>query len=169
MKIADAEKLALELIEEHLPGKNWRFRFDRANSRFGCCHDTLRLITLSKVLTELNDEDEVRNTILHEIAHALAGCEHHHDKVWKKKCVEIGARPQRCYSKFTVTTPDPKDPKYLLVCRNCGRTRRAWKKRYCSCGKCSNGVFNPEYVMECIPWTSTLEDEIEKELRKKEK
>ena len=29
MKIADAEKLALELIEEHLPGKNWRFRFDR--------------------------------------------------------------------------------------------------------------------------------------------
>jgi predicted SprT family Zn-dependent metalloprotease len=45
---------------------------------------------------ERNSADEIRDTILHEIAHALVGPGHGHDAVWKRKCVEIGARPERC-------------------------------------------------------------------------
>lgn len=38
----------------------------------------------------------IRDTILHEIAHALVGPNHCHDLVWKAKCLEIGATPRRC-------------------------------------------------------------------------
>ena len=41
-----------------------------------------------------HDPDEVRDTILHEIAHALVGPGHGHDAVWKAKCVEVGAKPE---------------------------------------------------------------------------
>lgn len=41
--------------------------------------------------------DFIKDTILHEIAHALVGvkvCTHHsHDKIWKESCLSIGAMP----------------------------------------------------------------------------
>jgi predicted SprT family Zn-dependent metalloprotease len=52
---------------------------------------------LSAHFAERNGDDEVRDTILHEIAHALVGPGHGHDGVWKAKCREIGARPEACY------------------------------------------------------------------------
>ena len=45
---------------------------------------------------DLSSLDQVRDTILHEIAHALVGPGHGHDAVWKRKCREVGARPERC-------------------------------------------------------------------------
>merc|ERR1711964_110891 len=38
----------------------------------------------------------IKNTLLHEIAHAIAGQEHHHDKVWKKIALSIGCNGERC-------------------------------------------------------------------------
>lgn len=148
MKIQDAEKLAKDHIKNIL-GDGWKFRWDRSKKRFGCCHWNMKLITLSKELVELNEVGEVEDTILHEIAHALAGARHGHDKVWKQKCIEIGARPEMYYSTKIVTQPEPR---YLLICNNCGRVKGAYKKRNCSCGKCSGGVYNPNYRMDCIPF-----------------
>ena len=70
MELADAESLALELMRQHGLLPRWKFKFDRAIRRFGCCNEGKRLISLSARLTELNSEYEVRDTILHEIAHA---------------------------------------------------------------------------------------------------
>jgi hypothetical protein len=46
---------------------------DSAVRRFGTCRYSRKLITLSRQLIELNDQARVLDTILHEIAHALAG------------------------------------------------------------------------------------------------
>lgn len=43
---------------------------------------------------EKNSEDII-NTVLHEMAHAIAGNHHHHDAYWKQCCCRIGARPER--------------------------------------------------------------------------
>ena len=67
-----ARRLALGLMREHRVPGDWLFEFDRSKVRFGRCHYGRKEISLSRHLVELNDEAEVRETILHEIAHALA-------------------------------------------------------------------------------------------------
>lgn len=92
-----AELLAKELINQHLTYLDWKFKFDNAKRRFGRCQYGTKTISLSKPLVIANDEAQVRDTILHEIAHALAPG-HGHDNHWKNRCRAIGANPQRCYS-----------------------------------------------------------------------
>jgi predicted SprT family Zn-dependent metalloprotease len=41
-------------------------------------------------------EDEIRDVILHEIAHALAGHKAGHGPVWKAAARKVGAKPSRC-------------------------------------------------------------------------
>lgn len=92
---AEIRNLALELMARHgLHG--WRFGFNRRKRTLGLCRHGVRTIELSIYFTDRNAPEEIRDTILHEIAHALVGPEHGHDAVWKAKCREVGARPERC-------------------------------------------------------------------------
>jgi predicted SprT family Zn-dependent metalloprotease len=74
----------------------WTFAFNRRKRDMGLCRYAARAIELSVYLVERNGPDEVRDTVLHEIAHALVGPGHGHDAVWQRKCLEVGARPERC-------------------------------------------------------------------------
>jgi predicted SprT family Zn-dependent metalloprotease len=88
-------RLALALLETH-GLVDWSFRFNRHKQSMGYCRYGDRLIELSIYFVEHNDGVEIRDTLLHEIAHALVGPGHGHDRHWKQKCLEIGARPNRC-------------------------------------------------------------------------
>ena len=101
MELHKAQELALELMKKHGLG-HWSFRFDHARRRFGCCHLDKRIISLSFRITALNNEEAVRDTILHEIAHALSPMMGH-GEIWKAKCMEIGANPSRCYGDEVAT------------------------------------------------------------------
>jgi len=95
MDIAEAEKLVTHLMRQHrLNG--WHFKWDRATKRLGSCNYTKKRITLSAHQTRKREVIEVKDTILHEIAHALLPPRTGHGKLWKAKCLEIGAKPQRC-------------------------------------------------------------------------
>src|SRR5476649_706966 len=106
MNLHEAAHLARDLMKQHgLIG--WTFEFDHARRRFGCCNYTHRKITLSKSLTFLNGIEEVRDTVLHEIAHALTPGARHGVR-WRRKCVEIGARAKRCFNdEHVVSLPRP--------------------------------------------------------------
>ena len=91
MTLEDAEQLALDLMRQH-GLRRWTFTFDRAVCRFGCCNERKRTISLSAKLTELNDEDAVRDTILHEIAHAMVGVRAGHGPKWQRQALAIGSR-----------------------------------------------------------------------------
>ncbi len=136
MQPIDARNLAWELMRRHgLIG--WSFKFDHARRRFGSCRSRSKLITLSRPLTMLNGEAEVRDTLLHEIAHALTPGDGHGAK-WKAKCVVIGARPQRCYTEESVVSPARKAAPYEWGCVACNwwvQRRRLTRSRYV-CGKC---------------------------------
>src|SRR5262245_21094659 len=88
-------QLALELMALHgLHG--WTFAFNRAKQTLGLCRYERKTIELSVYFVDGNGPEEVRDTLLHEIAHALVGPDHGHDAVWKAKAVAVGARPERC-------------------------------------------------------------------------
>jgi predicted SprT family Zn-dependent metalloprotease len=121
MTLDRARELAEELIEQHLncrSGKRpWRLVFDHARRRLGQCDYIEREIHLSTPLTLANEEHIIRNTILHEIAHALAPIGAGHGPAWKRVCLEIGALPVRCRPIADITMPAAP---YVLECPSCG-------------------------------------------------
>lgn len=120
-KSVRAREMAVELMTQHkLFG--WEFAFNDNVRRAGVCFYPTKArpgrIELSVHYVELNDEAEVRDTILHEIAHALVGRGHGHDAVWKAKCREIGAKPERCYDSSKVAMPSGK---WRASCPGCAK------------------------------------------------
>jgi predicted SprT family Zn-dependent metalloprotease len=138
----DARNLAWQLMQQHgLSAQGWRFQFDHARRRFGACRYGRKLITLSRPLVLLNPEAEVRDTILHEIAHALCPGDGHGVR-WKQKCREIGARPARCYREESVAAPPRAAARYEYGCGACGwwvERRRVTVNRYV-CARCRGGL-----------------------------
>jgi hypothetical protein len=117
MQLQDAEILARRLMAEH-GLTDWEFGFDTARRRAGrCSHYTktksgyIKMergwicptnykgkISLSAPFVILNIEGVVIETILHEIAHALVGKGHHHDKAWREKAISLGDTGKRLLS-----------------------------------------------------------------------
>lgn len=132
MNITEAQTLALNLMREHnLLELGWTFSFDSAKRRFGVCRHHLRSISISKALTEINSLEHVKDTILHEIAHALVGSGHGHDYVWKNKAFHIGADPTRCYDSSVVQPPR----KWNGTCPN-GHVTQRHRRMELACAKC---------------------------------
>lgn len=141
MNLYEAAHLARSLITEHgLAG--WSFAFDHARRRFGACNFTRRRITLSRPLVLLNGIDEVRDTVLHEIAHALCPPGEGHGRRWRATCARLGAKPKRCYNEQDVVSPPRAPARYLLGCARCdwwSPRRRRMKGKYV-CRTCRGRV-----------------------------
>jgi len=86
-KLESVEKLALELMDQyHLWYYNFKFGYG-STYRGKCTVDTIRI----QYLFALNSPiEEIRNTILHEIAHAVAGVENGHNCYWQAVATDMG-------------------------------------------------------------------------------
>lgn len=147
MELYEAKKLALSLMTEHgLMG--WRFEFNNRKQAYGLCSYRRRKIELSKHLTAVVDEDAVRNTILHEIAHALVGSGHGHDYVWQRKALEIGCDGNRTNNH---THSEVITAKYMATCSRCGKVITAHRKpkrgHWC---RCNSRPLKEEYRLKYI-------------------
>lgn len=155
MKLNEASTLARNLMDAH-GLHDWSLVFDRARTRFGLCVYGPKRIQLSRHLVKLNDEAQVRDTILHEIAHALVPRGAGHGPVWRRKAREIGCDAKRCYDTKEVVTPPGK---YTATCPNCARVikrfKRRRKRRRVACGECcrkhNGGRFDKQYLLVFKP------------------
>ena len=141
MNLHDARRLAHDLMHQHgLVG--WLFAFDRARRRFGSCQFRSKRITLSRPLTLLNSEDQVRDTILHEIAHAPARLAMGTAANWKAACKRLGAKPKRCFNDAEVVSPLRKPARYQIGCVTCDwwADRRRLTARKLVCRTCRSEV-----------------------------
>ncbi|HKG49197.1 MAG TPA: SprT-like domain-containing protein [Actinomycetales bacterium] len=145
MDLNDARRLASKLMTEH-GLSDWGLVFDSAKRRAGVCRASRREIGLSRHLTSLHSEAEVRETILHEIAHALVGPGHGHDAVWRATAVRIGCSGDRCLSEDAPRIPGS----WVGECP-AGHRRTAHRRpvRVRSCSQCSP-VFDLDAV---FVWT----------------
>ena len=113
MELNVVKMLADKLLDKHgLIEKGWRFSFDRAKRRAGSCKFSKKEITIAKAYAEQQEVMEIKNSILHEIAHALVGPQHGHSQIWRKKAKEIGCDASRCHHIVF------SKPKYVLTCNN---------------------------------------------------
>lgn len=110
-----AQELAIRLLADH--GLNeWSFAINRCKRQMGCCRFDTKVIELSWHFVERNTSDLIRETLLHEIAHALVGPGHGHDAVWKAMCLRVGAKPERLSNE-----PDMPQGRWQATCYGCGR------------------------------------------------
>ena len=92
----------------------WSFKFFKSNIRLGTCDYTNKQILINEEFIN-RDDDEVKDTILHEIAHVLTfGCNHNNQ--WKLKCVELGCKPSLESNVITKT-----NFKYEVYCPTCDK------------------------------------------------
>lgn len=149
MNLEVAKNEALFLMDEHgLLEKGWKFEFDSAKKRFGLCSYRKKIISLSASLTELNEFSRVKNTILHEIAHALTP-KAKHGPVWVAMAKKIGCDGKRCYNSAEVKAVVGK---FVAICAKCHKITYKFKKprvEY-SCGICSK-KFDPNNILVYLP------------------
>lgn len=89
-ELARVRRWAEALIALHLDPAVWSFDFDRARTRAGACDYARHRITVSRLIAERSPDDEVHQTLLHEVAHALAGPKAGHGPRWKAIAAELG-------------------------------------------------------------------------------
>lgn len=167
---AQAESLAQTLMRRHgVTARGWRFEWSRAKRRLGEARirqtrdrktgrtRTVKAIRLSRYLVEHNGEAAVRDVILHEIAHALAGLEHGHDAVWRAMCEKVGAKPERLADESIRVVQG----EYAVVCTLCHRELARRHRRsnpsklanaYCrTCGPKSTGKLKIINAQDAAP------------------
>jgi predicted SprT family Zn-dependent metalloprotease len=105
MNLQQAERIARHLMSEYNLN-DWNFSFNnRFTSCLGRCSYRRKLIELGTKYVELNSEDQVVNTILHEICHALlpnAG----HNKYWKELFIKMGGSGQTMTPRSEIVAPE---------------------------------------------------------------
>ncbi len=128
------EKEANHLLKKHELFE-WRFSFDQAARRGGLCSPGNKQIFLSERFALTASNDEVTDTLLHEIAHALVGPKHGHDAVWKEMALRIGCTGRVTHDvNFT-------SARWIQTCETCGwRIPKMRRRRGLVCSKCRGAV-----------------------------
>ena len=157
VKILSTKMMKLHGIDD------WSFIIEEKKCPMGHADYRNRLISLSKWHVVFSDMAEIRNTILHEIAHVLDYLSRgysSHDKIWKKLFISIDGNGKRCGNiSYDV---EKKLKKWIYICPNCGRTDYEYKRwKEMGCYSCSAGFddvdwyknfalewkLNPEYFL----------------------
>lgn len=143
MDLNKVETLARATMDAH-GLHDWSFKFDRAVQRAGSCQYRTKTITLSRALMVNWSEDAVRNTVLHEVAHAIAGHRAGHGPLWRAHARRIGCTGTRCWTPSADAPQLP--PKFVGVCPTCERRIMRDRRTRIACSKCCRGRFNAEHL-----------------------
>ena len=114
---------------------DWKLELDYAKVRAGACHFTEKKISFSRYFLKNAAQLDINDTILHEIAHALVGPKHGHDRVWKNMAKKIGCSAKRCH------TLEFSEYKWIRFCTNyCWEQKVHRRKLNLICKKCGSPV-----------------------------
>lgn len=112
----------------------WSFGTDRATRRLGCCRPGQKRITLSRYFLAHylpRNPEQVRRTLLHELAHALAWERRRslgHGSIWRHYCTALGIADERPSTACEDFAP-PRPVRYTLVHDSTGEVFRTYTAR----------------------------------------
>lgn len=138
----DLRDFAEECIRTELDA-GWSFRFDRARRRVGACEYRSQTISVSWYALPIASPEELRQTVLHEIAHAQAGREAGHGRAWVRAARRLGYTGGRTSALDMAAVYAP----WVGICP-AGHVHYRYRRptRPTSCGVCS-GAFNPRRLI----------------------
>ena len=124
MDLQELEAIAeRELLKHGL--HDWSFRWARTKRRQGACNYRSKRIEIAEYYASHNPPEKVLDTLLHEIAHALAGPKARHGPVWKAVAKKLGATPRACDTcDKTVVMPGD----WQATCDACKKTYHKYKR-----------------------------------------
>lgn len=136
----------------------WSYRRNNRLTRVaGRCKHTSMVIEIAGWLIDNNSEEEVMNTVYHEIAHALTPG-HGHDKVWSRECKRLGGTGEMYWNMGgrNVTNPNPrrKTTVWRAFCKEHGFRGHTRQRRDRACGDCcrkyNNNMYDEAYRLEYV-------------------
>jgi predicted SprT family Zn-dependent metalloprotease len=146
LRMADLARIrssAESLIAEHL-GPSWSFAFDHARTRAGLCSYAKKQISVSRLLAPGWSDLEAEQTILHELAHALAGHAAGHGPEWRRIARSLGYTGGRTHDGPVAT----ERANWVGECPAGHRIHRFRRPtRAFSCAKCSRR-YDPAHRIE---------------------
>jgi len=142
MNLFDTEIVARQHIKLYIP--NYRFKWFNRKQTFGMCSSREKIIYLSKSLCLANDLDRIKDTILHEIAHALAPKDGH-NFIWEEVFKTLGGSGR---ARFDETNTNVIKGRFKYKCGNCGFVRGFFRriKRSYACPHCCKKYNSNRYT-----------------------
>jgi predicted SprT family Zn-dependent metalloprotease len=119
-------KECLNSLQKNYPNyydvvSGYKFGFGRKKTSYGTCYYRKKEIKIHMYLSKVVKKEKVKDTILHEMAHAIDkgvnGFSSGHGAKWKSICREIGCKPS---SSSSAASGIVKPSKYVMVIDNGG-------------------------------------------------
>lgn len=88
---------ALEVTGRNLRSEGWSTGFNTRKRTLGLCKYNTKTIEISTVLCKAISEEEVYDTCLHEVAHALCTYKDGHNAKWKRTFLLLGGSGTRLF------------------------------------------------------------------------
>ncbi len=104
---------------------DWTFGMADTKRRLGVCKYRTKRIEIAEYYARNSPQESVLDTLLHEIAHAIAGPKARHGPAWKAVAVRIGATPRACDNSDETVIP-PGD--WQATCPACNKIIHRYKR-----------------------------------------
>ncbi len=95
MDLKELEAIAGQALITH-GLRGWTFGLANTKRRLGVCKYRTKRIEIADYYARNSPPATVLDTLLHEIAHAIAGAAAGHGPKWKAVAVSVGANPRAC-------------------------------------------------------------------------
>lgn len=165
MNLNTTEQFAKDTMAEYAqkyPELNYySFSWIKSTRSIGRCNYRTRKVSLScDLIPAIADESIIIDTVLHEIAHVVAGPGTGHGFIWQQFAKIIGAKPERCQPFGAIDETKVARYNWFFVCPNCnltvGTVRRP-KRLDKACPDCCNiysrGKYDSRFKFIFIPAT----------------
>ena len=124
MELEKLKSIAAQELKKHgLHG--WAFGLADTKRRLGVCKYRQKRIEIAEYYARHSPEESVLDTLMHEIAHALAGPAANHGPRWKAVAIRLGATPRSCETSQQAVV-EPGD--WQATCPACKRTAQLYRR-----------------------------------------
>jgi len=133
----DVTDLFFKLIIKHQVRRQqssgfWRLEFNYSSKTLGKCVYDREVIVLSRLYMATLPDDEVEDTLRHELSHALTPGQKH-NIIWQQKAIELGAKPVSCFKGNLDFSNEAAKTLWEVGARRPRRQARPWKAICPSC------------------------------------
>lgn len=159
VSLKDRKMLVRTLMDKH-GLQLWKYEIKDFKRKHGHCEYGTKTLAFSENLVHNCSLENIKLIVLHEIAHALTP-DHHHDDIWRNKCLEIGGDGRRCSD--VEKGKEIEAPMYLTCENRCFKQPRFKISNVSGkqCRKCKSIVFFVASKQE----EDILAQEFEKKMR----